>query len=184
MLTQPRGGEPPQPGASTGVTQPEPDGPAPGGSRALARNVGAWAFAVDPTPNFDVMTYWRILLKRRWLILSVIVASLLVGIGITLMMRPYYTSRATLQIIIAGAPFQSVIPASAKEAVMTVATQHCIRTITRINNIVATKAQDQLIMAINPGKLVGHAGAVDDADAVQNIQQSPLSAVSKADIEA
>lgn len=98
MLTQPRGGEPPQPGASTGVTQPEPDGPAPGGSRALARNVGAWAFAVDPTPNFDVMTYWRILLKRRWLILSVIVASLLVGIGITLMMRPYYTSRATLQI--------------------------------------------------------------------------------------
>jgi capsular exopolysaccharide synthesis family protein len=78
---------------------------APGG--AVARRPvqiipAGWEF--QPAPDADgearrdLVEYWRMLLKHRWMILACIVAALAVGAAATLLTRPVYTARSTLQI--------------------------------------------------------------------------------------
>lgn len=45
-----------------------------------------------------VAEYWRLAVKYRFLILGALLASILLGVGITLLMTPIYTSTVTLQI--------------------------------------------------------------------------------------
>jgi succinoglycan biosynthesis transport protein ExoP len=64
-------------------------------------SVGAYMGpATDSTPDFQInlLDYLQILVKRRWLILSVIAASLVLTVLITLMQTPLYTSTIRLQI--------------------------------------------------------------------------------------
>jgi polysaccharide biosynthesis transport protein len=46
----------------------------------------------------NLYEYWRVLKKRKWIILSVITASVAIGILLTLMTTPLYTSTVRLQI--------------------------------------------------------------------------------------
>jgi succinoglycan biosynthesis transport protein ExoP len=48
--------------------------------------------------HLDLLVYGRILLKYRWTILISILVALMVGAGVTYLMRPVYTAQATLQI--------------------------------------------------------------------------------------
>src|ERR1700730_2750254 len=64
-------------------------------------SVGAYiGSAPDSTPDFQInlLDYLQILVKRRWLILSVVAASLVLTVLITLMQTPLYTSTIRLQI--------------------------------------------------------------------------------------
>jgi len=49
-------------------------------------------------PQLDLTEYWRLLVKHRWLIVSSIIACLAIGAAVTLLTRPTYTARSTLQI--------------------------------------------------------------------------------------
>ncbi|WP_172448419.1 GumC family protein [Caulobacter mirabilis] len=49
-------------------------------------------------PAFNLVEYWRMLLKHRVLIAVIFVAALVVGVAATLLMTPIYTADATLQI--------------------------------------------------------------------------------------
>ena len=63
--------------------------------------VGAYAGAGAEAPSdfqLDLLEYLRILLKHRWLILSIVAASLVLGAVMTLMKTPLYTSTVRLQI--------------------------------------------------------------------------------------
>ena len=99
MLIQPSG-EPATP-SDSGAQAPGPHtGPRfSGGAVGMpARPIDGWGFAGDQGNTIDLTAYWRILMKRRWLILSVIIAALLGGIAATLLTQPLFTSQATLQI--------------------------------------------------------------------------------------
>jgi len=48
--------------------------------------------------GIDLTRIWRILIKRRWLLLGVVVAALLAGLILTLLATPLYTARTTLEI--------------------------------------------------------------------------------------
>ncbi len=48
--------------------------------------------------EIDLLAYWRILVKRRWLVLGVLAAALLASVLLTLMATPMYRSTAVLQI--------------------------------------------------------------------------------------
>src|SRR5690554_2993484 len=48
--------------------------------------------------EIDLLAYWRILLKRRWLVLGVLGSVVALSLLVTLMMPPVYRSTATLQI--------------------------------------------------------------------------------------
>jgi len=48
--------------------------------------------------RLNLIPYWRILLKHRWTMLACLAAALAVGVGATLLTRPIYTARSTLQI--------------------------------------------------------------------------------------
>lgn len=48
--------------------------------------------------GIDLLEYWRIIYKRRWLILSIVSAILAIGLVRTLMQTPLYMSTARLQI--------------------------------------------------------------------------------------
>jgi polysaccharide biosynthesis transport protein len=57
-------------------------------------------FSNDPPTGFhlELIEYLRIVIKRRWLILSVVASSLVLAVVITLMKTPLYTSTLRLQI--------------------------------------------------------------------------------------
>ena len=48
--------------------------------------------------EIDLLAYWRILVKRRWLVLGVLGGVVALSLLVTLMMPPVYRSTATLQI--------------------------------------------------------------------------------------
>ncbi|HEX9881313.1 MAG TPA: Wzz/FepE/Etk N-terminal domain-containing protein, partial [Hyphomicrobium sp.] len=52
----------------------------------------------DPTSGPDLREYWRILMKRKWIVISIVVASIALGAVYTLMKTPLYTSTVRLQI--------------------------------------------------------------------------------------
>jgi succinoglycan biosynthesis transport protein ExoP len=62
--------------------------------------VGTYGPGVDAPSNFqlDLLEYLRILVKRKWLILSIVAAALVLGAVTTLMKTPLYTSTVRLQI--------------------------------------------------------------------------------------
>src|SRR5580704_8172499 len=74
---------------------------APAARNPYSSAVGAYMGpATDSSPDFQInlLDYLHILVKRRWLILSVVAASLVLTILITLMQTPLYTSTIRLQI--------------------------------------------------------------------------------------
>ncbi len=52
----------------------------------------------DDSDEIDLLSYWRILLKRRWLILGVLAAGIAVSLLITLQTTPMYRATAVMQI--------------------------------------------------------------------------------------
>ncbi|PWG02107.1 exopolysaccharide biosynthesis protein [Sphingosinicella humi] len=56
----------------------------------------AWAVRVANEPL--LRQYWRVILRRKWIIGGVIAASLLVALIVTLLMTPMYTATATIEI--------------------------------------------------------------------------------------
>ena len=63
-------------------------------------SVGGYGPTVDPASKLqlDLLEYLRVVIKRRWLILSIVTAALVIGALITLMKTPLYTSTVRLQI--------------------------------------------------------------------------------------
>jgi capsular exopolysaccharide synthesis family protein len=64
-------------------------------------DVGAYMGGVSEAPDgfrFDLREYWRIFNKRKWVILSVLVAVVALGAVRTLMQTPLYTATVRLQI--------------------------------------------------------------------------------------
>jgi polysaccharide biosynthesis transport protein len=63
-------------------------------------SVGAYGPGIDGPSNLqlDLLEYLRIVVKRRWLILSIVAAALVIGAVTTLMKTPLYTSSVRLQI--------------------------------------------------------------------------------------
>jgi polysaccharide biosynthesis transport protein len=62
---------------------------------------GAYPGAIDPeTPGFvdKIFAFWWVLKKRKWVVLSVLLASLAIGALVTLMKTPLYTATVRLQI--------------------------------------------------------------------------------------
>ena len=56
------------------------------------------AFAAEPGFHLNLLEYWRILNKRKWLIISIAAAVLVLGAVKTLMTTPLYTAAVRLQI--------------------------------------------------------------------------------------
>ncbi|MCD9097683.1 polysaccharide biosynthesis tyrosine autokinase [Luteimonas fraxinea] len=69
--------------------------PAHAGSRELALEFDAKPAADD---EIDLLAYWRMLVKRRWLVLGVLGSVVALALLITLMTPPVYRATATLQI--------------------------------------------------------------------------------------
>ena len=83
---------------------PAPLAPAASGVPALRDPYGLTG-GYGATPGYgsedsslDLLQYWRLLNKRKWLILSIAVAALTLGVVRTLMETPLYTATARLQI--------------------------------------------------------------------------------------
>ncbi|MCD9032834.1 polysaccharide biosynthesis tyrosine autokinase [Luteimonas sp. Y-2-2-4F] len=70
--------------------------PAHAGTRALALEIPDERRPEDG--EIDLLAYWRILVKRRWLVLGVLGAVVALALLATLMMPPLYRATATLQI--------------------------------------------------------------------------------------
>ena len=45
-----------------------------------------------------LLQYWRVVQRRRWLILAILALSLLIGLVVTLLMTPRYTASSTIEI--------------------------------------------------------------------------------------
>lgn len=69
-----------------------------GGGRALAIEPQEPGQPQDEDGQIDLMTYWRIIVKRRWTVISMVVAALALALIQTLMTTPMYMATATLQI--------------------------------------------------------------------------------------
>jgi succinoglycan biosynthesis transport protein ExoP len=54
-------------------------------------------FGLGPADN-RLLTYWRIVYTRRWLVLSIFIAAILIGVAVTLLATPLYSASATLEI--------------------------------------------------------------------------------------
>lgn len=72
---------------------------------ALPARPGGQAISLDlfeekrgDEDEIDLLAYWRILVKRRWLVLGVLGGVVALSLLVTLMMPPVYRSTATLQI--------------------------------------------------------------------------------------
>src|SRR5690606_40150175 len=52
----------------------------------------------DDRDEIDLLAYWRILVKRRWLILGVVAAGAALSLLLTLMTTPLYRATAVMQI--------------------------------------------------------------------------------------
>ncbi len=61
---------------------------------------GGYGAAPDDQDSFgqDLLEYWRIFYKRRWLILSIVVTSVVLALLVTMMMTPLYTATVRIQI--------------------------------------------------------------------------------------
>src|SRR5436190_18120192 len=59
---------------------------------------GQYGVADESGIGVKIFEYWRILKKRKWLILSVVGACVAVGVVLTLMKTPLYTATVRLQI--------------------------------------------------------------------------------------
>lgn len=57
-----------------------------------------WSQQGDEQSMVDLVTYWRLALKYRFLIIGCFLGALVVGATLTLLMTPTYTAQATLQI--------------------------------------------------------------------------------------
>lgn len=68
------------------------------GSPWSARPAESDAFADRPAAGFNLAEYWRLALKHRILIGSVLAAAIVLGLAITLLTTPTYTATMTLQI--------------------------------------------------------------------------------------
>src|SRR5215217_600907 len=67
-----------------------------GPSRELATDW--WQEEPQPESQFNLLQYWRILLKRRLLIAIAFVVCVAIGVAATMLMTPIYSARTTLQI--------------------------------------------------------------------------------------
>lgn len=72
----------------------------------------------DPDNSVDLALYWRLALKHRLLILALFVAALVVGVVVTLLTTPLYTSSATLQIDREAARVLNVDDAAPRESMI------------------------------------------------------------------
>lgn len=81
-------------------TFPQDRDGAPGGALAMRPGTAlANPIEVDKPPHhFDVNEAWRILVKWRWLIIGVLIASVAISIIVTISTTPIYRSTVTLQI--------------------------------------------------------------------------------------
>lgn len=70
--------------------------PARGGSQAISLDLFEEKRGDDD--EIDLLAYWRILVKRRWLVLGVLGGVVALSLLVTLMMPPVYRATATLQI--------------------------------------------------------------------------------------
>lgn len=70
--------------------------PVAAGSRALALDLFEDKRADDD--EIDLLAYWRILVKRKWLVLGVLGSVVALALLVTLMMPPVYRATATVQI--------------------------------------------------------------------------------------
>ena len=70
--------------------------PARAGSQAISLDLFEEKRGDDD--EIDLLAYWRILVKRRWLVLGVLGGVVALSLLVTLMMPPVYRSTATLQI--------------------------------------------------------------------------------------
>ena len=91
---------PPEGEAKPGGLVPAAQG-LPAARDAYYSAVGAYAGpGAEPPSDFqlDLLEYLRVLIKRRWLILSIVAASLVFGALMTLIKTPLYTSTVRIQI--------------------------------------------------------------------------------------
>lgn len=80
--------------------------PVPGGHAGPPAHRGSGNLAIDlyrderkqDDDEIDLLAYWRVLVKRRWLILSVLAGALALSLLATLLMPSIYRATATLQI--------------------------------------------------------------------------------------
>lgn len=70
--------------------------PVAGGSRALVAEM--FDAKRSDEDEIDLLAYWRILVKRRWLVLGVLASVVALALLVTLMMPPVYRGTAILQI--------------------------------------------------------------------------------------
>ncbi|MFA7442639.1 MAG: GumC family protein, partial [Lysobacteraceae bacterium] len=71
--------------------------PAPPGAQALVLGREANT-PEEASDEIDLLAYWRILVKRKWWILSTTIAGLLLAVLMTLMATPLYLAAATVQV--------------------------------------------------------------------------------------
>src|SRR5688500_11504978 len=80
--------------------------PVPGGHAGLPAHLGGNTLALDvyrderkrDDDEIDLLAYWRILVKRRWLVLGVLAGTLALALLATLFMPSIYRGSTTLQI--------------------------------------------------------------------------------------
>lgn len=69
-----------------------------GGGRALALESERPVEAAEDNDEIDLMAYWRVIVQRRWTVISVVVAVLALALIKTLLTTPLYRATAVLQI--------------------------------------------------------------------------------------
>lgn len=66
--------------------------------RVIAFPTEAGHWDDEAQPAFDLLDYWGIFLKRRWLILGALASGLALGVAVTLLTTPVYRATTTIQI--------------------------------------------------------------------------------------
>src|SRR5690606_339875 len=54
--------------------------------------------ASEPASEFNLLQYWRTILKHRFVVLGIFAAAVALGVATTLLMTPIYTASTTIQI--------------------------------------------------------------------------------------
>ncbi len=70
----------------------------PAESHALSLDIRSQEAAAEAQDEFDLLNYWRILVKRKWAVFSTVMAIMAVVAVGTLLTTPIYRATATLQI--------------------------------------------------------------------------------------
>ena len=65
---------------------------------ALALHQEATGYAIAQEEESALRHYWRMLYKRRWLILAITIAGIAAGIFVSLMTRPQYAGTVMVQV--------------------------------------------------------------------------------------